>query len=222
MITYRLIIELLSDTTFGRGDGVAGLIDREIEHDRYGFPFMGGRTLKGLLREECDNLIVTLDETQAEWKQIACKLFGIDGSGSETIGKVHFGDAQLPKDLREAIAYQIDGEMLNKAEVLDSLTAIRRQTAIDERSGTADEGSLRSFRVVIRELRFTADLNFAIDPTDEMLSLLAVGALSLRYAGSGRNRGRGHIRCRLLDKSGDDITDRYASHFGKAIQEKLS
>lgn len=222
MITYRLIIELLSDTTFGRGDGVAGLIDREIEHDRYGFPFLRGRTLKGVLTEECDNLIATLDTTREEWEKVACKLFGIGGSDNETIGKVHFGDARLPKDLREAIACQIDDEILTKAEVLDSLTAIRRQTAIDERSGTADEGSLRSFRVVIRELRFTADLNFEIDPRDEILSLLAVGALSLRYAGSGRNRGRGHVRCWLLDKNDNDITTRYANNFGKAIQEKRS
>lgn len=28
-----LHLKLLSDTTFGRGDGVSGLVDQEIEHD---------------------------------------------------------------------------------------------------------------------------------------------------------------------------------------------
>jgi hypothetical protein len=31
----RLVVELLSDTTFGRGEGTAGLVDVEIEHDSY-------------------------------------------------------------------------------------------------------------------------------------------------------------------------------------------
>lgn len=48
---YSIKIKLLSDTTFGRGDGVAGLVDQEVEHDQYGFPFLRGRTLKGLLSE---------------------------------------------------------------------------------------------------------------------------------------------------------------------------
>jgi hypothetical protein len=33
MSLYQLRIQLLSDATFGRGDGVAGLIDQEVEHD---------------------------------------------------------------------------------------------------------------------------------------------------------------------------------------------
>lgn len=57
MTIYKMKIQLLSDTTFGRGDGVAGLIDQEVEHDADGFPYLRGRTLKGLLSEECDNLI---------------------------------------------------------------------------------------------------------------------------------------------------------------------
>jgi CRISPR/Cas system CMR subunit Cmr4 (Cas7 group RAMP superfamily) len=56
MEIYHLKIKLLSDTTFGRGDGVAGLIDQEVEHDANGFPYLRGRTLKGLLSEECDNI----------------------------------------------------------------------------------------------------------------------------------------------------------------------
>ena len=48
METYYLKMLLLSDTTFGRGDGVAGLIDQEVEHDPNGFPYLRGRTLKGL------------------------------------------------------------------------------------------------------------------------------------------------------------------------------
>ena len=222
MPIYQLKIKLLSDTTFGRGDGVAGLIDQEVEHDPFGFPYLRGRTLKGLLSEEGDNLIAMLTNHRPSWETVACDLFGTLGSTIGTMGAVHVGDACLPEDLRQAVAFQIKDETLTKTEVLDSLTTIRRQTSIDPQSGTPDEGSLRSFRVVLRDLCFTADLIFEKMPSDEMLSLLAVGALALRRLGSGRNRGRGHVQCTLHDADGNDITHHYANHFGIEIKEKVA
>ena len=224
MPIYRLKIKLLSDTTFGRGDGVAGLIDQEVEHDPFGFPYLRGRTLKGLLSEEGDNLIAMLTNHRPSWERVACDLFGTLGSTIGTMGAVHVGDACLPEDLRQAVAFQInDQKNLTKTEVLDSLTTIRRQTSIDPQLGTPDEGSLRSFRVVLRDRCFTADLIFEKMPSDEMLSLIAVGSLALRRLGSGRNRGRGHVQCTLHDDaSGDDITHHYANYFGKEIKEKVA
>ena len=224
MPIYRLKIKLLSDTTFGRGDGVAGLIDQEVEHDPFGFPYLRGRTLKGLLSEEGDNLIAMLTNHRPSWERVACDLFGTLGSTIGTMGAVHVGDACLPEDLRQAVAFQInDQKNLTKTEVLDSLTTIRRQTSIDPQLGTPDEGSLRSFRVVLRDRCFTADLIFEKMPSDEMLSLIAVGSLALRRLGSGRNRGRGHVQCTLHDDAnGDDITHHYANYFGQEIKEKVA
>ncbi len=219
MIIYQLRINLLSDTTFGSGDGVAGLIDQEVEHDVNGFPYLRGRTLKGLLREECDNLIVILPQQNSPgyWKNIACNLFGVPGSNSGNMAAMHVGNACLPEDLRRVVAYEIDCEQLNNQEVISSLTTIRRQTAINNQNGVADEGSLRSFRVIMRNLEFKADLSFEIQPTDEMLSLLSAGTLALRHLGSGRNRGRGHVRCTLHKYSGEDITHRNIDLFGREI-----
>lgn len=214
---YKLKIKLLSDTTFGRGDGVAGLIDQEVEHDKYGFPYLRGRTLKGLLSEECDNLIAVLPEDNQKnyWENIAGNLFGIAGNKLETIAAMHIGDACLPDDLRQAVAYEIDSEQLTSRDVLNSLTSIRRQTAIDWENGVANKGSLRSFRVVIRQLEFQADLLFETQPSDDILSLLSVGTLALRHLGSGRNRGRGHVSCTLHDTDGNEITQQYLKLFGK-------
>ncbi|MBD2454066.1 RAMP superfamily protein [Nostoc sp. FACHB-87] len=221
MIIYKLKITLLSDTTFGRGDGVAGVIDQEVEHDAYGFPYLRGRTLKGLLSEEADNLIGVLPEDiSSYWENIACTLFGIPGSSLESIGIMHVGDACLPEDLRTAVAWQIKNEELTSNEILDSLTTIRRQTAINSQIGVAEEGSLRSFRVVIRQLEFQADLIFETQPSDEILSLLSASTLALRRIGSGRNRGRGHIKCTLHYISGKDITHDYLNLFGK-VEEKV-
>lgn len=230
MSGYQLQIKLLSDTTFGRGDGVPGLIDQEVEHDRYGLPYLRGRTLKGLISEECDNLIACLPQAnQSYWRQVACQLFGKAGSGIDAIAKVHFGDACLPLELRTAIAHQIETEQFTRSEILESLTTIRRQTAINAHSGVASEGSLRSLRVALRELVFTSELLLNSDlPEDkqepnDLLVLLMAGTASLRYVGSGRNRGRGHVQCTLLNESGKPPSTTLDSFFdSKKVSPSLA
>jgi hypothetical protein len=216
MSFYQFRIQLLSDTTFGRGDGVAGLVDQEVEHDTNGFPYLRGRTLKGLLSEECDNLVSVLsEERRKHWQSIAAKLFGVPGSTSETIALMHVGDACLHEDLREAIAQQIRSNELTSSNVLDSLTTIRRQTAIAAETGVADHNSLRSARVALRKLSFTAYLFFDEPPDKDMEALLAVGAAALRRVGSGRNRGRGHVKCTIL-KDEEQIDEKVLRRFGGA------
>ena len=214
MSSYILEIKLLSDTTFGRGDGVAGLIDQEVEHDAMGCPFLRGRTLKGLITEECENLIATFPNSQKNrWQNVADNLFGTLGSTLDTLAAIHFGDARLPEDLRAALAYQVDQKAITTSEILNSLTNIRRQTSIDPISGAPDKGSLRTARVVIRDLVFRADLTFNQDPTDDMLSLLVLGTVALRRLGSCRNRGRGHVLCTLHNHEGKDISKKYLAAF---------
>lgn len=216
-MSYCLHLILLSDATFGRGDGVAGFIDQEVEHDSYGFPYLRGRTLKGLLSEECDNLMHQLTD-QSRWQTAAEKLFGKAGSTLDTIAQMHVGDACLPADLRQAVAAQIensrasDPERLTREDVLASLTTIRRQTAIDPQMGVPDSGSLRSARVILRQMRFCAPLQFDTAPEPDLLTLLSVGTLALRRVGSGRNRGRGTVQCHLYQDEAD-ITKAWATRF---------
>lgn len=212
-MTYKIRLTLKSDTTFGRGDGVAGLIDAEVEHDEYGLPYLRGRALKGLLREECDNVLFALEQMgkPGNWPKKADELFGIGGSSLGEDAKMHVGDAVLPEDLRRAVYYEIKRKdaQLTAEEILDSLTAIRRQTAISEQ-GAPKEGSLRSMRVVLRETVFEADVTFARDfqPTDEEIILLGTCCRALQRVGLGRNRGRGKVETKLLyigDITGDCI-----------------
>ena len=215
MVFYQLKILLLSDTTFGRGDGVAGFVDQEIEHDSFGFPYLRGRTLKGLISEECDNLISSLSNDQSIWYEAAAKLFGTTGSTLSSMGELHVGDACLPADLREAVASQQrqPNTTLTKADVLSSLTSVRRQTAIDAETGAPETNSLRTTRVVIRETQLTAPLSFESQPDERMEVLLAVGALALRHIGISRNRGRGHVRCTFCDAKGNNLTERLVLKF---------
>lgn len=216
---YSIKIKLLSDTTFGRGDGVAGLIDAEIEHDRYGFPYLRGRTLKGLLSEECDNLILLLPESQQQkWIEVRYQLFGQAGSTQEKMALMHVGDACLPLGLRNAIAQQQEDGFPTPVDILNSLTGIRQQTAIHSETGAPDPHSLRNARVIIRDRpnaqpSYTAPLYFDINPTQEMLGLLGAGVLALRRIGSDRNRGRGHVQCSLYRQE-ENISAEYLNYLG--------
>lgn len=207
-MTYKIQLTLKSDTTFGRGDGVAGLIDAEVEHDEFGLPFLRGRALKGLLREECENILLSIEDKNI-YETAAINLFGIGGSGLNEDAKMHVGDAVLPEDLRKAVIYEIQEERLVAEEVLAALTAIRRQTAMSER-GAPKEGSLRSMRVVLRETVFEADVTFAKDfqLADDEIILLGACCRALQRIGLGRNRGRGKVETKLLcngDITGDCV-----------------
>jgi hypothetical protein len=163
------------------------------------------------------------EECRSRWQEAANHLFGIAGSTLGTISKMHVGDACLPKDLRREVGLQLDQERrrerrgqvkrLTETDVLSSLTTIRRQTAIDPRDGASAEHSLRSSRVVLRDLCFTTQLLFEETPTADMLALLAISTLALRRVGSGRNRGRGHVCCTLHDSTGKEITQDHLRYF---------
>lgn len=199
----QLHLTLLSDATFGRGDGVAGLVDQEVEYDAAtGLPFLRGRTLRGLLVEECANIVSALPKSvQPRWDQAGRYLFGIPGSGLDSDGCLIVGAAQLPSELRRAVTAAVEAKQLAPTAVLESLTAIRRQTAVDNQTGAPDEGSLRSMRVVLRQTTITADLELLAAEDDparaDGLALLAASVLALRRAGTGRNRGRGRIQAYL-------------------------
>lgn len=219
----QLRIELKSDATFGRGDGVVGLVDEEVEHDAStGLPFLRGRTLKGLLAEECANILYALRRQNSlayfRLEDAARFLFGQPGSTLKDEARMHVGPALLPEELRAAIEADIRQGILKPAHVLEALTAIRRQTAVDEKTGAPEEGSLRSMRVVLRTTRFIAELNFDEEPDQTAKALLAACILSLRRAGTGRNRGRGRLTARLHDDRGNDITDECFQHFRQLVK----
>jgi RAMP superfamily len=180
-LDLQLQITLLSDATFGRGDGVAGLVDEEVEYDETsGLPFIRGRVLKGLLTEECANVLYALNLEQRKlFKTAAEILFGNPGSKAKQ-SRLNISDAELPAELREAVLASIQANVLSTAAVLESLTALRRQTAVDEESGAPEKGSLRTMRVVLRGTVFTAPLVVDGNLDDAAKALLAACVLALR------------------------------------------
>lgn len=228
-LNYSLAFTLASDGAMGRGDGIAGWIDQEVQHDRYGCPYIGGKTLKGILVNECADILDALPaNTRSFWESVATNLFGRPGSVANDQALLSIGDAQLPADLRQAIRETIDSRAASftPTDVLESLTVLRKQTAIDEQTGSAKDQSLRTIRVVLRQTTFLASLEFQDygskhgineKQIESMLQLLAATVRAFRRLGSVRNRGLGRLKeVELLDPAGEAVTVKY---FGKFCQE---
>ncbi|MBN2394705.1 MAG: hypothetical protein JXR84_28495 [Anaerolineae bacterium] len=225
MDMYKLKFILLSDATFGRGDGVVSLVNAEVEHDRYGLPYLRGRTLKGLLAEAYADIRFALQQSPASkslarWDAAARILFGDPGSKLKQQAQVHIGDACLPADLRSALAADMESESPTHTAdaILNSLTAIRRQTAMDV-TGKPEAGSLRAMRVVLRGVIFESQLRFVLCPDADILAILAACSMGMRRLGTGRNRGRGHVLTRLYDAEDCDITLQHFEHFEKEVKQ---
>lgn len=109
------------------GSGLSGGAkhDLSVLRDMEGFPYVPGKSIKGLLRE-CAIASQTDDFVQ--------KYLGNEG---EHRGLCHFSNATLPSEIKEAI-----GE--KKLFLFDTIA----QTKIDEQ-GVAADGSLREIEVVI-------------------------------------------------------------------------
>ena len=218
---YRLQITLLSDATFGRGDGVAGVVAVEVQHDADGFPYLGGRTLKGLLGAEGADIVFALSEgghdRAGRWQQVEERLFGASGGNLSGQAILRIGPARLPADLRAAVAKDIHRGRLTRSDVLETLTALRRQTAMDPESGAPLRNTLRTMRVILRGTVFEAPLTFLTEPTDDDLAFWAACVKALRRAGTGRNRGRGRLKAELFDAGGQAVTETHFAAFRKAV-----
>ena len=209
-----LRMQLLSDGAFGRGNGIAGLVDSEVEHDpQTGTPLIKGRTIKGLLVESCADILYALEIGRnpafADYKEAAQKLFGAPGSTIKATGCLHIGPAMLPGDLRRYLI--AEQKKYGAEQVLQALTTVRHQTAVDAADGKPKDGSLRATRVVLRETIFYAHIDATQTLRDGDLQLIAACAAGIKRGGQSRTRGLGQLQVTLVDydetRTADPLTD---------------
>ncbi len=197
MNNYTLEIELQSDSAFGNGSGVSALVNSEIQHDENGLPTLSGRAIKGLLVNECSQILFALPAaTRSRWEKAALNLFGQRGEMLDDTAGVFIADATMPPDLVSAIHADTS---LSRQNVLDSLTAIRHQTAMNE-YGAPEDDTLRSMRVLIKGLTLYAPLSFTSTLGIDEKALLAACVMSLRRAGLNRTRGKGRLAVKVTTR----------------------
>lgn len=190
----RIVIELLSDTTFGRGEGTPGVVDVEIDHDAYGLPILGGKSLRGLLRDSW----LSMQRQFPELLDAGCRVLGPHGDVEET-AIVRFGDAVVEESARTYFAAAVERSLhpLPISAILSALTEIRWQTSEERETGAPARATLRSTRVALRGLKLAAPLLWLAEPSRADCQCLALATLATRHAGLGRNRGRGYVRLTL-------------------------
>jgi hypothetical protein len=206
-----LQVALLSGTVPGRGEGVAGEVDAEIEHDANGLPFIRGKALHGLLLESWLVLAAHFPELQ----KVGVRVFGKPANTREGT-LLRIGDALLPAGVRAVVNYALRRrtDRLVPEQILRALTYVRWQTAQSRETGTAEDTTLRTVRVLIPGLQFRAPLTWLDEPSPDDQKCLALAVLGVRQLGTGRNRGFGYVR---LELNGDGHKTRLLAGAGEVV-----
>ena len=180
----KIFITLRSDLCAAGGDGFSSVIDTDVSYDKYGFPVIGARRLKGCLRDAAKLIgMGSVDE-----------IFGT--AGSDKNGSLKISDAHIKgyEELkREAVS-----SGLNAEEVISLFSYTRAATQIE--NDTAMDNSLRFTRVVKHYSPLTNDetvFEAEADIDEKYKDDLSDICRALRNIGYKRNRGYGAVKCRF-------------------------
>jgi len=194
MRTLRIL--LLSDTTFGAGSTNATEVDVEIELDD-GVPVVSVKRIAALLKEQW----LAMAQVFPGDALLAREVLGEGGDlvpGGAAL--LHLDTAQLGDGLLAWVLYarQRTDFKIPSDRLLRAMTTKRAQTARDRTTYGPAAATLRSSRALIRGISFEAPLSMPGANPDHW-RLLARLCLAVRHAGSGRNRGRGHVQLDLIE-----------------------
>ena len=234
MHDHALTIDFHHFRSAGSGNAVTQAVSSHqasaIETDAFNLPTLPGRAVKGLLRDA----VRTADELgwyqQPDFAAVAAIMNSIPDHditltellfGAETVidqtpreyvfgGLVHVSSGLLPEPLRKALKYS------NNTPYAAMLHQEIQSTRIDEQTGAAKLGSLRS-KVVTIPLTLYAELNLIMpqhgfrniqEVQDQLLphaAMIIAHALPLiEQAGADKNRGFGQVTFQLTSQGGSD------------------
>ncbi len=199
-------IEVRTPLLLGSGSAFGSQVDTDISFDDYGIPTFPARRFKGLLRESALEVseMCQLSRISAGYQKEIDECFGSIGLKSQLL----ISDL-VPQDYNEIRqwlewSFTKKGIKLTKEAVLEAVTSVRQQTAIDHYSGVAKDDSLRSLRVLEPGLVFVGEMNLEKE-TESRMTIIGLAMANLRFAGLRRNRGFGGINCTAVDNGSVDL-----------------
>lgn len=184
MNTIKYEIKFLSYWAVGSGKG-GGLGADAVVLKENELPIIPGKTLKGLVREAFNEL----------YDNDSVDLFGHhkkendDDKTPNKKGKVHFGSARLPKELREGL--------MKNSNISRELYHTRTSTALED-GKQAKENSLRKMQVCI-PLTLEAEIEVELDEHEKKQIKLALKGL--RFIGEKRYRGLGRCIIEIINSN---------------------
>jgi CRISPR-associated protein Csx10 len=204
--TYKIQIQLLSDTLIGATEGYGAIIDKDSVYDEVGLPIIPGKRVKGILRAEAELLNkfhpIAIKQKNNNNKTSIEFLFGDAGITDKNTEYLSVSNFVLPdyEANKTYLKCLIQKKEISRSEVIAHFTTMRMMTRIDE-DGIAENTSLRTFRVLKKRLIFEGELTFDSDYLAEFKNIVAL----TRRIGSMRNRGLGQVQCTLIENSKPDV-----------------
>jgi CRISPR-associated protein Csx10 len=194
-------IQMLSDWHIGSGTGRPGSVDRLIQRDNQGFPYIPAKTLTGILRDGCELVAAGLDESDSGvWHECLEYIFGSQpaladqnaGLKVPLAAALTIRSAHLPLPLQSALN--------GRTELKSAMTFVKPGVAIDYKNGTAKPDCLRFEEMARGGCTLIAEyaINLTILPENTQLAmaaLLQAGAAMVERLGAKRRRGAG--KCQI-------------------------
>ncbi len=211
-----LKITLKSDLCTSSGFAFAGIIDADVSYDRFGFPYISGKRLKGCIREAAEYIGIAEADI--------LKIFGKRASSEyEETGGISIYNAyptscplEIPiiDGLYSAPEY---GKYFKTESVLGIFTSVQPHTKINE-DGTAENNTLRFTRKINHydpfnkeEMVFKADIEFPdwyCNGTDNrMYKILDNAVRATRNIGMNRNRGLGSVKIEIISQVDSSVQE---------------
>ena len=196
--TWTLTIALFGFWRAGTGRGYGVGVDAVVRRDEVGLPLLPGRHLRGLLRDALETLTILGDSSVPPGT--AERLFGRPAGDGETRhdgtpGIVTVGSAHLPGAWR---AYARALPAAQRTTEFAPLFPRLSSTTIDDHSGTAKSGGLRTAEVAV-PMELHASIGGPLGKED--IDALRAAARWVRAVGGGRTRGLGRARLSLREGS---------------------
>ncbi len=216
---FLLTITFDTDWHIGCGAGRPGDLDRLVDRDADGLPYLPAKTLTGVWRDACETVARGLDGGRdgGDWSTWVTWLFGSepsrrgDGPSERPVpAALSIRAGHFPTELRDHLSHipngLAPGSSRNKALLRNSLTFSRPGNAIDPLSGRARDDFLRFEERVRKGAVLQARCQLPEDLPAESRAfasaLLLAGARFTERMGGKRRRGTG--RCRFEVERGTD------------------
>lgn len=212
-IGYRLTFA----TAFHFGTGLrGGVIHRLVARDPDDFLYVPGSTLKGALRDRCEQLarlfkLPTASPHTEAWTEaspdpdIVARIFGTRFHP----GQLYFDDAEMNEQDKKLFAATESAEEIQAARFKTWQTEQRTQVSMSRVTRTAQPGLLYTSEYGVRDLRFEGRIVGMLEgaplPESDLgtypLLLLVAGLLSLEQIGGQKSAGAGKVSVEIPGQS---------------------
>lgn len=186
-------------------------IDSEVQRDADHLPYIPAKTLTGILRDGCEQIVLALDNgnERGKWHNWINFLFGDQPTLAQDCIEMEPRPAFL--SIRSAyLCKELKNALKARSKLKDAVAFIKPGVAIDYETGSAKPDFLR-FEEVVRmdavltsencSLDFDSYPNITSDQKKIAFALLIAGAKMVERLGGKRRRGNGTCQIRIVDDS---------------------